>query len=67
MSGTPADRSAFLATGLRIAQAEDDRVAVGKITARPQGRERHPGGTAVLRDGRPVPGLMPDDVGHPSD
>ncbi|MFJ7588010.1 ALF repeat-containing protein [Streptomyces sp. NPDC097617] len=35
LDGTAADRTAFLNTGLRLAQAEDDRVAVGRILARP--------------------------------
>ncbi|MET9470353.1 ALF repeat-containing protein [Streptomyces sp. NPDC006544] len=35
LSGTPADRTAFLENGLRLAQAEDDRVAVARILARP--------------------------------
>ncbi|MET9696106.1 ALF repeat-containing protein [Streptomyces sp. NPDC006529] len=35
LNGTAADRAAFLATGLRLARAEDDRVAVARILARP--------------------------------
>ncbi|WP_328298832.1 hypothetical protein OG389_14135 [Streptomyces sp. NBC_00435] len=35
LDGTAADRTAFLATGLRLARAEDDRVAVARILARP--------------------------------
>ncbi|MFF1416054.1 ALF repeat-containing protein, partial [Streptomyces sp. NPDC058289] len=35
LNGTPANRTAFLKTGLRLAQAEDDRVAVARILARP--------------------------------
>ncbi|MFE2287675.1 ALF repeat-containing protein [Streptomyces sp. NPDC059443] len=35
LDGTAADRAAFLATGLRLARAEDDRVSVATILARP--------------------------------
>ncbi|MFG2621868.1 ALF repeat-containing protein [Streptomyces sp. NPDC048507] len=35
LDGTPADRTAFLKTGLRLARAEDDRVEVARILGRP--------------------------------
>ncbi|KOT99241.1 hypothetical protein ADK70_04580 [Streptomyces rimosus subsp. pseudoverticillatus] len=54
LNGTPDDLRAFLKTGYRLAQAEDDRVAIGRILAKPNiSKALRKAAEKALADGTP--------------